>query len=338
MKRQNNLIEQIINIDNLYFAYWKAKRGKALQTDCIVYENNLEQNIFALQNQIYSQKLDIGHYNYFKITDPKERIICAALFPERVLHHAIMNVCHNVFEKHLIYHTYATRPKKGTHKAVIFAQKNVRKYQWYAKLDIRKYFDNINHNVLQIGLEKLFKDKYLLDIFRQIIASYQIKPERGLPIGNLTSQYFANYYLSVADHFVIEKLHIPYLRYMDDMLLFGNNKNELLKHVNTFEEFIEQNLKLILKTTIINKTKLGVSFLGYRIFPEQIRLNSASKKRFRKKLFLYEKKLFNGFWSEQQYQEHILPLLNFVSYASSKGLRKNYILKSKGVGYRFEPC
>ncbi len=325
MKPQNNLIEQIINIDNLYLAYWKAKRGKSLKTDCIVYENNLEPNLFALQNQIRNGKLDIGNYNYFKIIDPKERIICAASFPERVLHHAIMNVCHNAFEKHLIYHTYATRPKKGTHKAVVFAKKNVCKYNWYAKLDIRKYFDNINHKILQTSLKRLFKDKFLLDIFRQIIASYQTKHEKGLPIGNLTSQYFANYYLSVADHFVIEKLHIPYLRYMDDMLLFGNNKSELLKQLNIFIEFIEQNLKLNLKQVIINKTQLGVAFLGYRIFPKQIRLNSVSKKRFRKKLFSYEKKLFNSFWSGQQYQEHILPLLNFVNFASSKGLRKNYL-------------
>ncbi len=149
MKRAGNLINKISEIDNLYLAFWKAKRGKSLKTEYINYENNLEENILLLQEQIIKGSLDIGNYHYFTIHDPKKRTICAASFPERVLHHAIMNVCHNVFEKHLIYHTYATRPNKGTHKAIAYAQKNVKKYSWFAKLDVRKYFDIIDHLILE---------------------------------------------------------------------------------------------------------------------------------------------------------------------------------------------
>lgn len=329
MKRQANLIEKIAGLDNLYLAYWKAKRGKALKQDCIDYAGNVKNNILLLQEHIITGNLDIGHYSYFKIYGPKERVICAASFPERVLHHSIMNICHTTFEKRLIYHTYATRPNKGTHKAVKYAQKNTLKHKWYAKLDVKKYFDSINHSVLQKELDRLFKDRALLNIFEKIIASYQIGLGVGLPIGNLTSQYFANYYLSTADHFVIEKLHTPYLRYMDDMLLFGNNKEALKKQINNFVEFTESELKLNYKEVIINKTQFGVPFLGYRIFYNQIRLNAASKKRFRKKLFAYNNKLNNNIWSEKQYQEHILPLLDFVKFAASRGLRNNYI-KKKG--------
>ena len=330
MKCQAKLIGKITEIDNLYLAFWKAKRGKARKPECVIYENNLEENTLLLREQIISGDLDIGNYHYFTIHDPKKRTICASSFPERVLHHAIMNVCHNVFEKHFIYHTYATRPNKGTHKAIIYAQKNVQKYKWFAKLDVRKYFDSINHDIVKSELNKLFKGQDLLTIFYKIIDSYCSTENNGLPIGNLTSQYFANYYLSSADHFVLEKLHTPYLRYMDDMLLFGDNKQQLQYNLYKFEKFITEKLNLELKTFQISRTKNGVPFLGYRLFANHILLNKASKKRFRRKLFAYNKKLNANVWCEQEYQEHILPLLDFVKYASTYGLRKNYIFAGKG--------
>lgn len=341
MKRQSNLFNKISEIDNLYLAFWKAKRGKALKEECVNYENNLEKNIFQLQKQLMSNNIDIGNYHYFTIHDPKKRTICAASFHERVLHHAIMNVCHNVFEEHLIYHTYATRPNKGTHKAINFAQKNIRKYKWFAKLDVRKYFDSINHEILKTALNKLFKEQKILLLFNKIINSYSCTEAfahkrrlrlgmKGLPIGNLTSQYFANYYLSSADHFVLEKLHTPYLRYMDDMLLFADSKLRLTNNLSEFEEYITEKLNLELKPFSVSKTKNGVPFLGYRLFSNHILLNKASKKRFRRKLFAYNKKLNANIWYEQEYQEHILPLLDFVKYASTYGLRKNYIFVKKG--------
>ncbi len=254
MKRYGNLIEDIAEYKNLNLAFYKASRGKQFKADVILYRKNLDQNLKKLQNQIITGNIDIGNYHYFKIYDPKERVICAASFPERVLHHAIMNICHQVFEQKLIHTSYATRPKKGIYKAIELAKKGIIKYQYVAKLDVRKYFDSISHKILMQKLEKMFKDPMLLYIFYQIIESYELKtPQvlenpaglkdlRGLPIGNLTSQYFANLYLSASDHFVKEKLKTPmYIRYMDDMLFFENDRDKLKNDIKILKIICKQN-------------------------------------------------------------------------------------------------
>lgn len=330
MKRANQLMNSISDLDNLYLAYWKSKKGKTLKKDFLEYSSNLDENLYQLQHELKTGNVTVGHYKYFTINDPKERIICAASFAERVLHHALMNVCHSIFEKHFIYHTYATRPNKGTHKAINYAKMQAKKYTFYAKLDVRKYFDSIDHTILIKALTRLFKENELLSIFYQIINSYQTTENKGLPIGNLTSQYFANYYLSVADHFATEKLKLPYVRYMDDMLFFSNDKLELIQKIKEFELFLHTKLNLELKTKTLNFIKYGFSFLGFRIFPHKIKLGKVAKKRFRQKLFLFRSNLLKLKWNSIEYQKHLLPLLSFVKHADTFGLRSNYIFQKKG--------
>ena len=326
MKRNGNLTEEISEYKNLHLAFYKAAKGKRTNPVVILYEKKLEKNLELLQTHIQSGNVKIGNYHYFKIFDPKERTICAASFPERVLHHAIMNVCHSIFEKKLIHTTYATRPEKGIYKAIDLAKKSIINYKYVAKLDVRKYFDNISHEILMNSLQNIIKDKILLAIFHKIINSYHTLNKKGIPIGNLTSQYFANYYLSSADRFAKENLKIPvYIRYMDDMLLFFNNKYILKNLVNNFNNFIETNLKLKLKPAQIYSQTQGVSFLGYKILPYQVRLNSNSKKRFIRKYKKYTSNLEQGVWTEKQYQEHILPLFAFLLHADTKSLRKKII-------------
>lgn len=230
MKRKGNLIPEIACFDNLLLAYYKAKRGKEDKPEIIEYAKKLNENLKLLQTQIKIGNVILGNYYYFTIYDPKERLICAASFPERVLHHAIMNICHPHFEKFLIYDTYATRVNKGTYKALERASSFQKIYQWYYKFDIRKYFDSISHDILFDMLNKKFKDKKLLSIFQQIISSYHTTQNKGLPIGNLTSQYFANHYLGKLDHYIKHKLQIQaYVRYMDDFIIWHNDKNKIKK-------------------------------------------------------------------------------------------------------------
>ena len=239
MKRAGYLIPEIAAYENLYLAFYKAAKTKRTLSEVVDFEATLDVNLRQLQKQILSANLEVGNYHYFKIYDPKERIICAAAFPERVLHHAIMNICHPYFERQLIYSTYATRIGKGTYAALDKAKVYVKKYDFYAKLDVRKYFDNISHQVLIELLNRILKDKTLLKIFENILSSYSTVEGCGIPIGNLTSQYFANYYLSPADHFAKEILKIPgYVRYMDDILLFENDKTLLKEKLNLFENFV----------------------------------------------------------------------------------------------------
>jgi len=326
MKRTGNLIDNIAAIENLYSAFFKAAKGKRGKPEVVCYEKDLDKHLYVLQNQILSGSIDIGHYHYFKIFDPKERVICAASFPERVLHHAIMNLCHSHFERQLIYHTYATRVGKGTYAALDSAKEYVEKYTLFAKLDVRKYFDSISHIVLINQLSRIFKDKLLLKIFESIINSYEVTQQRGIPIGNLTSQYFANYYLSGADHYAKETLKIKgYARYMDDILLFENDMDLLKNKLTAFSSFINEKLLLELKRPIINYTAKGVSFLGYVLLPNAVKLNQNSKQRFCKKIGNYQRLLDNGKWSQQEFSRHTLPLIAFTEYANSKHLRSKII-------------
>ena len=172
MKRACHLMERICELDNLYFAYYKANKGKTFDAGAIDFRKNLSENITKLQHQLLSGNVSVGNYHYFTICDPKIRQICAADFSERVLHHALMNVCHPYFEKQLIFDTYATRINKGTYAALERARKAMKKYRYVVKMDVRKYFDSITHDVLMRKLKHIFKDKQLLDIFEQIINSY----------------------------------------------------------------------------------------------------------------------------------------------------------------------
>ncbi|MBN2894100.1 MAG: hypothetical protein JXL97_19675, partial [Bacteroidales bacterium] len=172
MKRAVFLIEQITDLNNLYEAFYKAQKGKKEKQEVVEYKKDLYENLKQLQRQIQTGNLDIGNYHYFTIYEPKERLICAASFPERVLHHSLMNVCHKYFENQQISESYATRIGKGTYKAIEKARFYSKQYKYYLKLDIRKYFDSISHQILMQKLETIFKDKMLLYVFYQIIDSY----------------------------------------------------------------------------------------------------------------------------------------------------------------------
>jgi hypothetical protein len=323
MKRAGNLTIQICDLKNLYSAYFKATKTKRKKQSVIAYHKNLQNNIKQLQNQIMFGNVEIGNYTYFTIYEPKERLICAASFAERVLHHAIMNVCHQYFENRQIFDSYATRTNKGTYKAleraVFFAHKN----KYYLKLYIRKYFDSISHKILYQKLETLFKDSNLLYILYQIIDSYHTKINYGLPIGNLTSQYFANFYLTFIDRFAKDVLHTKYyIRYMDDIVIFSDDLLFLQNISEKIEFFLEKELNLFLKINYINTTQSGLNFLGYRVFNNRIELQTKSKKRFIKKMSSYYYKLEKGIFTQKEFQRHVIPLISYTEHASAKGFRK----------------
>jgi RNA-directed DNA polymerase len=328
MKRENNLIERIADPENLRLAFWKARKSKEGKTEVNEYRKNLDRNLLWLRECLLSGNIEVGNYNYFTIYDPKERKICAAAFYERVLHHAIMNICHANFEKFQIHGSYATRLGKGTYAAIDQAKVYQQKYRWFLKLDVRKYFDSIDHALLKSLLSRRFKDKMLIDAFYKIIDSYYVIEGKGLPIGNLTSQYFANHYLAVADHYLKEKLQgLAYIRYMDDMVIWDNSKERLLKTGKDFQAFIESQLFLNLKPFCLNSSEKGLPFLGYLIFPEKVLLNRDSRKRYKNKLKFCAGKLLSGEWSQNEFQSHVLPLNAFARHANTFSLRKSQVEK-----------
>lgn len=327
MKRVGNLTQKIADTDNLLLAFYNAKRGKHRSSEVLNFQKNLEENILELSKEINSGDVCVGKYEYFYIEDPKLRLICAASFRERVMHHAIMNVCHQYFERNLIETTYATRPEKGIYQAIDRAKIAMKRYKFVAKFDFRKYFDSISHHILNEKLERLFKDKTLLVIFSDIIASYSKTEDKGIPIGNLTSQYFANYYLSEMDHWIKEILKMPeYIRYMDDFLAFSDNKDELDFWIEEIKLFASSKLDLELKPVIVSMPEDGIDFLGYRIYNNKVLLTQRSKKRFAVKSKLYCRNLINGLWNENEFYEHVTPLLSYVMKSYSKGFRSKLIM------------
>lgn len=170
MKRVGNLIERIADLENLYEAFRKASKGKQRKAEVLEYQKHLDENISTLRKQILYGDVEVGNYHYFTIYDPKKRIICAADFKERILHHAIVNVCMPYFDSSLIDTTYATRKGKGIYAALDKAIVAFSMYRYSLKLDFRKYYDSINHDVLKRLLRRKFKDGRLLLILDAIIA------------------------------------------------------------------------------------------------------------------------------------------------------------------------
>lgn len=168
------------------------------------------------------------------------------------------------------------------------------------------------------SIEKKFKDYSLLQIFNKIISSYEVSENKGVPIGNLTSQYFANHYLAGMDHYIKEELKInAYIRYMDDMVLWHNDKEYLKKCLKLITGFLKNELKLDLKLSQINKTYAGVNFLGYKLKKGFVKLNERSKKRFVNKMRTYAENLISSNWSQEDYQRHVIPLISYTDYATN---------------------
>jgi len=332
MKRIGYLYEKICEFDNINLAFKKAAKGKQYQSHVVQFKHNLNKNIRQIQQQLIFRNIPIGNYRFFKVYDPKPRDICAASFPEQILHHAIMNVCEPYLEAFAIDASYASRKKKGSHNALKKAKTLCGKYEWYLKLDIKKYFDSIDHMILIDLLARKFKDEKLLDLFSKIIQSYSIQPGKGLPIGSLISQHLANFYLGPFDHWIKETVCIKgYIRYMDDFLIFNHSQLLLKKQLESIHSYLKSRLDLRIKeNSQLNRSKYGIPFLGYRVFSQKILLTPRSRNRFVEKMVLYEKNYLNGIWSAKELVQHMEPLFGFVCKADTHGFRSD-ILNRFGV-------
>lgn len=323
MKRVGRLMPLVTSPDNLREAFLLAARGKSQKGEVKAFRENLDGNLLVIANELNNATYDFSRYRQFKVYEPKMRIISAAPFSTRVVLQAMMRVCHNVFDDYQIYDSYASRIGKGTYKAIERARKFAAKYDWFVKLDVRSFFSSIDHNVMMNMLCRLFKDKILLANFQNIIDSYSDECRKGLPIGNLSSQYFANHYLSVADRYAQSVGVKAMVRYMDDILFFGNDKNMLISQMNQFAAFVNENLLLDLHTPILNKTCHGIPFLGYVVYPNKLRLNANSRRRFRRKMNILYERIDEMALADDVFQANIVAMFSFIKKADSLGFRNN---------------
>lgn len=303
MKRTGNLFERILERENLRRAFLRAVCGKRAHPEARRYAANLEANLFRMREQLAAENIPLGRFRQFVIHDPKERIITAPCFEERVLHHAIMNICEPAFDRWLIDDTFACRTGKGREAAVLRAAMFARRCPVFLKLDIRKYFDSVSHDLLLSRLSRRFKDDSLLRLFERIVRCFRGDGRCGLPIGSLTSQHFANFYLGWFDRFVKETLRVRgYVRYMDDMVLWGDDLQAQKQVLGECETFLSQELHLELKPPFLNRTVHGMDFLGCRVFPTHRTLSRRSRRRFRDKLRQLEREFQAGELTERELQ------------------------------------
>lgn len=282
MKRLNNIFQHIANVENLNTADAKAQKGKMKQYGVIVHNKNREQNILKLHDMLISKTYQTSPYDIFKVWEPKERdVYRLPFFPDRICHHAIMNILEPIFVACFTADSYSCIKGRGIHKASFNLRKALKKKdesQYCLKLDIRKFYPNIDHDILKTLIRRKFKDQDLLWLLDEIIESAP-----GLPIGNYLSQYLANFYLTYFDHWIKEVLGVKhYFRYADDIVILHSDKSVLHHIFREIQSYLEDNLKLQVKENwqIFPIEKRGIDFVGYVHYHSHVRLRKSIKKRF----------------------------------------------------------
>ncbi len=329
MKRKGYLFEQVVEFRNLRRSALRAARGKYLTTEMAVFLVHLESEVLKLQRELTEGAYCPGKHNIFSIYDRKPRRICAAPFRDRVLHHTVSVVLEPMFERYAIFDSYACRPGKGAHAAIVRAQSWTRAGGYYLKLDIARYFDSVDHQILLALLQRQIKDRRMLGLLGQIIdaAPPHTQPGKGLPIGNLTSQHFANFYLGKLDHFVKGSLQVrKYLRYMDDMVLFSQEKAKLWEFHEQCRAFLEEELALSLNPTrtTIAPISEGLPWLGFRVWPSTLRMTSETKQRFCKKFREGWRAYQGGHEDEDTWLRRASSLLGHILQANTVHFRRSY--------------
>lgn len=287
MLRAQGLFAQATTFWALREAALKAARGHRQKKDTALFLLDLERNVLLLQDQLLSGVWGPGPLHHFHIRDPKPRQITAVPFADRVVHHAFCEVLVPILDRLAIGDSYACRVGKGGHAAIQRVQQLSKKHPWYMKLDIRHFFETVDHAALWFLLGRRINDPHFITVLSQILVSGATAPGQGLPIGSLTSQHLGNFLLSWLDQFILRQLRVlGYVRYMDDMLLFGPSK-EYLRSIEPFvSDFVQFQLRQLLKSeaTVVAPVRVGVPYLGFRIWPRQIRLDSARIRRLIRKI------------------------------------------------------
>lgn len=329
-KTIRNVYEQAISFEKLLMAHKKARRGKREKKEVILFELNLESEILKIEKDLREGKYKPEEYKIFKIYEPKERIIMASPYKDRVIHQwYVENFIKPYFVPQFIETSYAGIENRGMHKASKDVQKAMRraKRDWneyyILKMDVTKYFQNIDKRILREILKRKIKDRKLLWLTRTILLSTE--GMKGLPLGNYTSQMFANIYLNEIDQYAKHKLKCKfYFRYMDDIVILCENKKIAQERLNVLTKFIEENLNLTFNTkTRIFKDIQGVNFCGYKINENRIKIRNSSKYRMKRKLKGYTKQLKDGKVTLPEIQRSIAGWLGYVKHADSYNLRKS---------------
>lgn len=343
MKRHGGLFEKIVDPENIELAFQKARKGKTWQDSVKAVELDKEAKLEALRQSLLDGTFTTSEYKVKVIHEPKERkIFILPFYPDRIVQHAIMNVVAPIWDAMFIPDSYACRKGKGQHAGSKRCMQFVRRNTWVYQFDVSKFYPSIHHGKLMKIIRRKIKDKRVLAMLQNIIDSISIEQmtvvliqivigiaiiifgeKRNVPIGNYTSQWFGNLYMNELDQYVKHHLHVrDYIRYCDDFLIFGNNKEEVKLLGDRVKEFVENELLLKLSKAALYPTSHGVDFLGYRHFPSgKILVRKATAKRIRRRLKILPWALKHGRISKEQAIGKLASASGWLKHANAHHFR-----------------
>jgi len=339
MRRTGHLWPALVSFENLLLAAERSAAGKRGRPAVAAWHWDRERNLCRLQRQLQNQHWKPGGYTEFHVYEPRLRLISAAPYEDRVVHHALTQILGPIFETSFIADSYACRVGKGTHAAVRRAQQFSRRFPWVLKADIRKFFPSVDHQILLNLIARKIKDPQVQSLVELLVK--QSNPQeavldwfpgddlwtpaermRGLPIGNQTSQFFANVYLDPLDHFVKEQLQVRgYVRYVDDFLLFAEDRHTLYRYKARIAQFLSSlRLKLHPTKCSVFPVRCGIRFLGYRVFPTHRLLTSEGVRRFRRRIRRLQRLFATGRISISDIQASLMSWLGHAGQADTHRL------------------
>lgn len=343
MRIYKKLFDKIIDAENLFLAWDEFKHDKRNRSDVLQFEKKLEQSIFSLNRDLRGKVYKHGPYTDFFIYDPKLRHIHKATVLDRIIHHAIFKILNGVFEPTFIATSFSCRISKGTHKGVSMVEKMIRRVSqnytqpcYALKCDVKKFFDTVDHSILLSILQRKIKDADVMWLMEEIVESFvseysSLTIRRGLPIGNLTSQLFANVYMNEFDQFMKKELKVEYYaRYTDDFVVISRDKKYLEQLLEPIKKCLQEKLQLELhpKKISIEKYSHGVDFLGYVVLPHYRLMRKRTLKRIvrnlRNKVVMYKQGLISKQSLHQTLQSYLGVLSHADTFHLSQNIHNNY--------------
>ena len=343
-KIYNNLYDQVHHPVNLWWAFKAAARGKRYTPAVATFEYDLEKNLIEIEHDLKNETYELGGYHSFEIDKPKRRLVNAAPFRDRVVHHALMNIIEPLFERQFIFDSYANRVGKGTHAALDRCTYYLRRYAYVMHLDVRQFFPAVDHEILVSILSRAIDDERVTNLIRKIIASgngvqarendmvyfpnddlFAVSRPRGLPIGNLTSQHWANVYLNEFDQYAkrVPKCR-AYIRYVDDMLIFANEKEQLHQWRADIINYLQTlRLKIHEESAQPRPSHTGVSFLGFQVFSDHRRLKPTNGYAFQRRLKSMLSSLQSEDMTQIDFSNRLLSWVNHANTGDTWNLRKS---------------
>lgn len=367
MQSIKNIYEKIYDFENLHKAWEEARKGKRYRDDVLIFNQNYEEHLIDIQNHLIYGTYEVGRYHTFYVYEPKKRLIMSLPFKDRIVQWAIYRQLAPIYDKTFICDSYACRKGKGTHKAADRLQYWLRQTErkaeryYYLKMDISKYFYRVDHDVLLQILGRRIKDERLLNLLDKIINSESTKfglpigkepdeveaterlSNKGMPIGNLTSQMFANIYLNEVDQYAKHELGLHYyIRYMDDIIILHHDKKYLAEIKELLRIFLEENLRLNLNNkTAIRPCRMGIDFVGYKIWATHRKLKKKTVIKMKRNLKRHIKNVRAGKESKECIERSVASYRGMLSHCNSHGLQQslnNLLKNNNAISKEKEKC